>query len=247
MADAVGALGRRGRLTAFVGQHALAWELTMGALTVVYAALAFMDDQAIQGAPQAVVVTLSAVFLLEFAGRCADAPSRLGYLRGHWLDLVTCIPAAGPLRALRLVRLLGLLRLMGHVRRLALEHATMLSGAWVVGPTVLVIWLAAAEGFWVLEHGRNAAVQTFGDALYLAFMTVTTVGYGDVRPVTAEGKVLAGTLVFVGLGLLGFLSSRLTLAWTRIETEEELVRQELIALRAEVARLADLLEERRAP
>src|ERR1041385_5568635 len=110
----------RGRLTAFVARHQVAWEVAMAALTVAYVVLTLLDDAAVRGLPEVLAVVLSVVFLLEFGARCWDAPSRVAYLRTHWIDLVTCIPAVGPLRALRLVRLLGLVRLAGRTRALDL-------------------------------------------------------------------------------------------------------------------------------
>jgi voltage-gated potassium channel len=235
-----------GRLTAFVDRHSVGWELVMAALTVVYAGLTLLDDESVRGLPEVAAVVLSAVFLAEFGARCWDAPSRLRYLREHWLDLVTCIPAVGPLRALRLVRLLGLVRLAVRIRALGLARSGTSApvGAWMLGPTLVLVWFSAAEGFWLSEHGRNPAIGTFGDALYLALMTVTTVGYGDVRPLTPEGKLVAGGLVFIGLGLLGFASSRLAIAWLRSERETIHLEREVRELRREVSRLADRLEGR---
>jgi voltage-gated potassium channel len=234
----------RGRLTAFVSRHQVGWELAMAALTIVYAALTLLDDEAVRGLPEVLAVALSLVFLAEFCARCWDAPARVEYLRGHWLDLVTCIPAVGPLRALRLVRLLGLIRLAVRVRALGLagSQTSAAVGPWMIAPTLVLLWFSAAEGFWLAEHGRNPAIASFGDALYLALMTVTTVGYGDVRPLTAEGKLVAGGLVFIGLGLLGFASSRLAVVWLRSERETAQLEREVRELRREVARLADGLE-----
>jgi voltage-gated potassium channel len=233
----------RGRLTAFVDRHLVAWELAMAALTLVYAVLSLLNDEAVRGLPQYVTLALSVLFLAEFSARCWDAQSRVTYLRDHWIDLITCIPAVGPLRALRLVRLLGLLRLAVRLRSLnrAHSHRTATTGTWMLAPTLILLWFSAAEGFWLTESGRNPSIQTFGDAVYLAFMTVTTVGYGDVRPVTPEGKLIAGGLVFLGLGLLGFASSRLTLVWLRSERETVHLEREIADLRREVTRLADRL------
>ena len=63
---------------------------------------------------------------------------------------------------------------------------------------------------WVLEHGVNRHVATFGDAMYWSFITVTTVGYGDISPVTPAGRILAGLLIFAGIGVVGLalLASR---------------------------------------
>jgi voltage-gated potassium channel len=72
------------------------------------------------------------------------------------------------------------------------------------------VWLAASYGYYELEGGVNPHVKTFADAMYFAFVTASTVGYGDVTPVTPEGKVLTGVLIFLGIGLLGFASAQLT-------------------------------------
>ena len=107
---------RRGQLTSFVRRHALAWELSMGALTLAYVALALLVDEGVDTVATSILVILAAVFLAEFALRFWDAPSRLKYVRGHWIDLLTCMPPIGPLRVLRLVRLLGLFRLAQEIR-----------------------------------------------------------------------------------------------------------------------------------
>src|SRR2546423_3828037 len=100
----------RGTLTRFGDRHALAWELTTAALTVVYVVLAFMQYQGSSGPVTVGVLTLAALFVVEFSARFYDAPSRSAYFKRHWLDLVTCIPVAGSFRALRLVRLLAFVR-----------------------------------------------------------------------------------------------------------------------------------------
>jgi voltage-gated potassium channel Kch len=55
------------------------------------------------------------------------------------------------------------------------------------------------------------------DALYLSVMTLTTVGYGDVHPVTAAGKVFTMVYVLVGVGVLVAFVTRLAQAMAREE------------------------------
>src|SRR2546430_10018800 len=212
---------KRGQLTAFVSRHRLPWELVMASLTLVYVALSLVVDQGGTALVNAAVAILAVLFLAEFSSRCWDSQSRFVYLREHLIDLISCLPFIGPLRLLRLLRLLGLLRLAHEIRDIAYLRAEV-SGessslTWIVWPTALLLWLGAADGLWIVEKGQNAAIHSFADALYMAFITVTTVGYGDLRPVTPEGKVLAGALVFFGLGLLGFISAQLTARWLRTE------------------------------
>ena len=219
----------------------------MGGLTLVYVALALLVDEGIGSIVPDALAALAFLFFVEFAIRFWDANSRVEYLRGHWIDLLTCLPAIGPLRVLRLLRLLGLLRLAKEVRNVAHVRAQGRtngdsSASWIVWPTALLLWLGAADGFWMVERGHNPAIHTFGDALYLAFITVTTVGYGDIKPVTPEGKVIAGALVFVGLGLLGFISAQMTARWLRTERGESQVEERLAALAQEISEIKALLQ-----
>ena len=235
---------RRGVVTSFVAKHQLPWELTMAALTLVYVSLSLVVDQGGSALLDDAVGGLALIFLVEFTARFLDAPGRMGYLREHWIDLITCLPAIGPLRALRLLRLLGLLRLANRIRLVAyVRSASNGEGSltWIVWPTALLLWFGAADGLWTVEKGHNPGVQTFGDALYMAFITVTTVGYGDVRPVTPEGKVIAGALVFLGLGLLGFISAQLTSRWLRVENRENVIEAQLAGIRHELVALRELV------
>ncbi len=237
---------QRGALTAFVARHYRAWNLVMSLCAIVYVVVAILNDDAPGAAPPLVLLALSALFLTEFTLRCWDAPSRLVYLRGHWLDLVSCIPLVGGLRAIRLLRLLRLgaaLRILSTVELEMRSRARSRESLWFVVPVLVLLWVGSAYGMWVLEHDQNAHVKTFLDALYWSFITVTTVGYGDVAPVTAEGRILSGMLVFVGIGLLGFVSARLTALWLQHDggARDDHVAHQLDALRLEVAELRLLL------
>jgi len=204
----------------------------MAALTIAYVVLAFLQDQGFGGLVRAGVFALSAVFVVEFCARCYDSQSRLGYFKRHWIDIVTCIPVAGELRALRLLRLLAFLRLGAALRAFgvglaASERIRGGSMLWIVGPTLLVVWIASAYGYFELEGGVNPKIQSFTDALFFALVTASTVGYGDVTPVTPAGKVLTGILIFVGIGLLGFASAQLTTKLLPQRSEMDEIRTEL--------------------
>lgn len=183
---------QRGQVSSFIEQHNTAWELSMAALAAVYLGVGFSIDEG-HGVPTFIIGSLAVIFLAEFGIRLWDAPSRRLYLRGHWLDLVSCIPLVGGLRALRILRLL---RLGAAVRIFSLaEHEASARDRhdswWFLGPILVVVWLGASGGYWSLEHGVNPSLHTFGDALYWSFITATTVGYGDITPTTPEGRILA--------------------------------------------------------
>src|SRR3979411_1107450 len=98
---------RRGELTAFVNRHHLLWEGAMAALAVGYLAVGFLGNEG-NLPPPFLLGGFAVVFLTEFAVRCWDAPSRRRYIRGHWLDLVSCLPLIGGPRSIPILRLLRL-------------------------------------------------------------------------------------------------------------------------------------------
>ncbi|HTJ57171.1 MAG TPA: NAD-binding protein [Devosiaceae bacterium] len=68
---------------------------------------------------------------------------------------------------------------------------------------VVVILFAGAAGFYFLETGANPNVHNFGDGIWWALVTMTTVGYGDIYPVTPVGRFIGAALMITGIGTLG--------------------------------------------
>ena len=74
-----------------------------------------------------------------------------------------------------------------------------------------------ATGIYIVE--KDVTVRSFGDALWWAVVTVTTVGYGDVSPQTTEGRLIAVVLMFVGIGVISAFTA--TIASFFVEQEHE--------------------------
>ena len=196
----------RDRYLSFIARHAIAWELAFGALAVVYVVIGFAAEGATQPTLAVVEAVITAVFVLEFASRFLASYDRRAYLRGHWIDLIALLPLARWLRLLRLVRLFaGFNRALGNVERLA-EHRGLglLITAWL---GVMVICSAV---LYVVESGLNEAINDPLDAIWWGVVTLTTVGYGDVYPVTPEGRIAASVLMLLGIGLFGAITATIT-------------------------------------
>ena len=84
---------------------------------------------------------------------------------------------------------------------------------------VLVLTIAAIFGGTLgIMYFEN---MELGDALWWAFVTVTTVGYGDLSPASNAGRIIASVLMLVGIGLIGSLTSSITSFFLREDREKE--------------------------
>lgn len=142
--------------------------------------------------------TVWAAFGVDFAIRIVLADDRIRYVIRHWYDVaLILLPLFRPLRLLRLVALVRILD------RAAADSFAGKTLVYAGGAASLATGLAAVAILDAERGAPRANIQTFGDAIWWAMTTVTSVGYGDRYPVTAEGRVVAAMLMLVGIGFLG--------------------------------------------
>jgi voltage-gated potassium channel Kch len=160
---------------------------------------------------------LCIIFLIDFGWRLATAPDRRAYMRLGWADFLGSLPAPG-LRLFRLIHVgkaVSLIRAAGGrriVRQLLRERAeTAIFSVFFV--SIVVLELASVFVLIAERPDPNANITTGGDALWWAWVTVTSVGYGDKYPVTPWGRIVGTVLIGVGIGLIttitGFLATKL--------------------------------------
>jgi len=153
------------------------------------------------------------VFFADFLRQLYRAESRWRYLyTWGWLDLIASIPSIDAFRwgrAVRLVRVAQLLRGVRSGRYLfqILGHYRRRSTAAVTALIAFLSITLGSMGILFFELGvEDSNIRTAEDAFWWAWVTITTVGYGDYAPVTQGGRVIAMILMVVGVGLFSSLS-----------------------------------------
>ena len=207
----------------FFDRHEVAWEIFMMVLAVIYVVTGFLPlwirfSREGYYLLNAANWGITGFFILEFVVRFSVAPSRKGYLKGHWLDLVSIVP---PVRWLRLTRVLRVLRILRVVRAAKALHSLDVLGTdiinfgemnglvWMLLSLVLIM-LALSGVLFFSEHLVNKAITSYWDALYAALVTWTTPGYGDIFPITTAGRVAGFLLILSGLITWGILIANLS-------------------------------------
>ena len=144
------------------------------------------------------------VFLVDYLVRLGLAANRLQWFFRHLLDLaIVALPFLRPLRLLRLLVLFAALQkaVGGAIRGRVIIYTAF--------SAVLLIYVASLA---ILETERphpDSKITTFGDAVWWSITTVTTVGYGDLAPVTGVGRVIAVLLMIGGISLVGVVTATL--------------------------------------
>lgn len=188
------------------------------------------------------------LFLLDFVVSFVRAERRWHYLvTWGWVDLLSSIPTVDPLRWGRAARILRIFRVLRGVRATKLiatfllnrrAESTALSAALIS----LLLLVFSSIAILQFENIPEANIHGAGDALWWAFVTMTTVGYGDRFPVTVEGRIIGGLLMTAGVGLLGTLSGFVA-AWFLTPNREK-QGSELEHLRMEIRQLRELIEQK---
>jgi len=110
-------------------------------------------------------------------------------------------------RLLRLVRLFRIIHLYSRI--VTFSAHTDNSLIYIVAVSGMAI-SGGAIGLYLVEGNvPESKVTNLGDAFWWTIVTVTKVGYGDIYPVTVEGKIIASILMIIGIGILGVLISTL--------------------------------------
>lgn len=171
-----------------------------------------------------------AVFSIEYLARLWVARSRWRYALSIMglVDLVAILPfflasqldlkAVRIVRGFRVLRILKLARYSRALHRLRRAFTDSREELVLFGFATLIVLFLASVGIYYCERDAQPdAFRSVFDAMWWAVATLTTVGYGDVYPVTAAGKILTFVILMVGLGMVAVPSAVLASALSRPE------------------------------
>ncbi len=191
-------------------------------------------------------IALWCIFLADYIVRLYLAPMKWVFVRSNLLDLaVIALPAFRPLR---LLRLLALVRIFDRHAGAQMRGKVT---AYIIGYTLIVLTISSLAILSAERDTPESSIRSLSDALWWSVVTMTTVGYGDITPLTAEGRCVAVVLMVCGVALVGSVTG--TLASWMVEkvseansTERSSTEAELAHLRTEIAELKGAILELQA-
>ena len=170
-------------------------------------------------------------FFIETALLTRLADDKVRYLSTNWLNLLIIIVAfpvlwhgSTEIAALRTLRVFLVLPLLFGISKTA--RGVLAKNK--LGLTLLVaFFIIIAAG--ILIAGIDPAIDNIWDGFWWAWVTVTTVGYGDIVPSSAAGRVFGGLLILFGLGLFSLITANFS-AFLLAKEEEEIIKDEKIEM-----------------
>lgn len=164
------------------------------------------------------VTLLLLSFVVLFVLRWVYAEDRKSYLKANWLDLALIIILTSPL-----LRLLVVLKVAGwipmdkvhslfHFSRRQLLNLLVLSKDSLPTAMALVLGVVVVFGSltYLIEQGSNPAFGSLDDGLWWAFVTITTVGYGDIVPATGPGRFIGVLAMVIGVLIYSLVIANVT-------------------------------------
>ena len=156
-------------------------------------------------------------------------------MKWGWIDLISSIPmnafAVG-----RIFRILQLLRVVRAIRELRLLSHYFLRNkikSAFASAAIFAFMMIVFCAIGILSVERDAPgsnIRNAEDALWWAYVTITTVGYGDRFPITPEGRMIAAALMTVGVGLFGTFTAYVA-SWFVEKKEEEKQEEDKIEIK----------------
>ena len=198
-------------------------------------------SEAVRGLLWNTEVIIVAFFIIEYAARLYGSQDRLKQLVDIYsvIDLIAILPTVallvfpvfgvalnvGFIRLIRVFRVFRIFRFLrytadpdfffGNITVHVLKVVQLLI-------TILMIFFISSGLFYTVESSVNPHVKNFGDAFYFTVVTLTTVGFGDIIPLSEAGRMVTVLMIISGIILIPWQASRLVREWIHIASKEDI-------------------------
>lgn len=197
------------------------WDDTLTVLAVVYLA-AFSYPAFVDPVPQNMQKILDSIqwvvygfFLVDVIFGLITTKDKRHYLRTHPLEVISvALPVLRPIRLLRLVTVGSMV-----IQRVAIgKQFTITLKVFLF--SILIAYISAVQITIIERPIVDSNIKSFGDGIWWALTTVTTVGYGDRFPTTTEGRAIAFALMLIGISLMGVITASVAAWFVRMSQNE---------------------------
>lgn len=143
------------------------------------------------------------------------------------IDLLAILPAYRPLRILRILMIFRLFKLLRYTSSINEFSQVFVEKRFEFFTLALLFFIAVIFGSSIIfiyeGAGVNENIHTYFDAVYWSVITITTVGFGDISPVTLPGRIATLLLVVGGIGVIAFFTSIVT---TALQEKLKIIKEE---------------------
>lgn len=176
------------------------------------------------------------IFLLEYLLRIAISPKPLKYILSFWgiIDLLAVLPTLiSPLfegfesliiiRSLRLLRIFRVMKLSRFMTESNILYHSLKASSYKITVFlffVLMLTIISGTIMYVVEGAENG-FDSIPQGIYWSIVTLTTVGYGDISPVTVLGKFIASLMMITGYGIIAIPTGLITVEISRYKNKKE--------------------------
>ncbi|MGD9159582.1 MAG: ion transporter [Desulfobacteraceae bacterium] len=182
------------------------------------------------------------LFIIEYAARLYGSKNRFKQLIDIYsiIDLVAILPTLAlmifpyfgielDLTVIKFIRIIRVLRIFRFLRFTAdpdfffgsiTTHVLQVVKLFLI---IFMIFFISSGWFFYSENELNESIQTFGDAFYFSVVTLTTVGFGDITPVTQWGRWVTVFMIISGIILVPLHISKIVKEWVHLAAKTDII------------------------
>ncbi|SDJ35986.1 potassium channel family protein [Salimicrobium halophilum] len=194
---------------------ALAYEITLVSLAFISVLFIWTDNVVLMVIDRFIWLA----FFIDVLIRFTRARKKMEYVKRNPFDIIAAIPLDAIFQTARIVRLFRVLRFFAITRKYlgTVRSIIKTNGLDLVLTATFVLIFGAA----IIVKEVEPNMTTYLDGVWWALVTTTTVGYGDISPETGTGRIVAVILMFVGIGLIGMITSSITTFFLKGKEEKD--------------------------